>query len=492
VFNSVSGTYSGVVAVNGTATFSGIVLDTAGSYTFTATDSTRTLPTVTSSPPTVISPAKATQLVFSAQPPASIPATSTFGVGVSIEDAYGNVETSDTNSVVLSLGTNFCNGSLTGTTTEAAVSGRATFSNLQVVTACTGYQLMAIDGTDSLTSPLSNPFTITAAAATKLVFIEGPTNTTAGVAISPAVTVQAEDQYNNAVGDGGASVVMTVHSGPGGFTGSTTSVPSTSGGLATFSNLVLDTAGNYTITASSSPLTPVTSGSFTVTVGPAYAINVVSGTPQSTTQGQAFANPLVVKVTDQYNNPVSGASVKFTAPSSGASGTFSNSLDTITAPTLSDGTLSEGFTANDTGGPYTVTATTGTLTPADFSLLNGMNFSISGNTSTAFVPGMTQSVDLSITNPNPSSDELTVGSSSLSLVVTPDVGHSGCQSSWFTLNPGSWSVTVQGGTTKSLTDLLVATGNLPTVTMTDTNTDQDACEGANLSLHWSANGNGAP
>ena len=83
-------------------------------------------------------------------------------------------------------------------------------------------------------------------------------------------------------------------------------------------------------------------------------------------------------------------------------------------------------------------------------------------------------------------------SSSLSLVVTPDAGHSGCQASWFTLNQGSWSVSVQGGTTESLTDLGVATGNLPTVTMTDTTTNQDACKGASLTLHWSANGNGAP
>ena len=50
---------------------------------------------------------------------------------------------------------------------------------------------------------------------------------------------------------------------------------------------------------------------------------------------------------------------------------------------------------------------------------------------------------------------------------------------------------VQGGTTESLTALGVAAGNLPAVTMTDTATDQDACKGANLTLHWSANGNGA-
>jgi hypothetical protein len=468
----------------------------AGTPTITAKSGTLTPGTQVET----ITPAKASQLVFSTQPPSTpIPVTSTFGVGVSIEDAYGNVETSDTHSVAVNLATDPCNGSLTGTISKVAVAGVATFSNLQIVTACAGYQLMAMDGSDSLTSPLSNPFTIAAGQATQLMFIEGPTSTTAGVAISPAVTVQAEDQYNNSVSDGGATITITVHSGPGGFTGSTASVPTTSGGLATFSNLVLDTAGNYTIAASSSPLAPVTSGSFTVSVGPAYGINVVSGTPQSATQGQAFAAPLMVRVTDAYGNPESGASVAFAAPSSGASGTFATCTSnnafftTCVVTTNSSGVAtSSTFTANHTGDPYTVTATTGPLTPADFSLLNGMDFSISGNALTAFVPGTTQSVDLSVTNPNPSSDGLTVASSSLSLTVAPDAAHAGCQSSWFTLNQGSWSVTVQGGSTELLSDLGVAAGNLPTVTMTNTNTDQDACEGATLSLRWSATGNGAP
>jgi len=615
-FNSVSGTYTSVAALNGTATFSGIVLDTAGSYTFTATDTTRSLPTVTSAPPTVIIPAKASQLVFSTQPPASTAATSTFGVALTIEDAYGNIETTDDNNVALNLATDPCDGSLTGTTTEAAVSGRATFSNLQVVTACAGYQLMAIDGTDSLTSPLSNLFSITAATPAQLVYNpEPPTLGTAGSTLT-SFSVSVEDTYGNTETTGtGASDAITLSLATKPTGGAFNSVSGTYSGVAalngtaTFSGVVLDTAGSYTFTATDSTTTlptvtstpptvigaamptelvydpePPTTGtagstltSFSVSVedtygniettgtgasdaitlslateptggafnsatgtytavaavngtanfsgivldtagsytfsaidstrtlptvtstpptvinhGTPYAITVVSGNNQSTTQGVGFANPLVVKVTDQYHNPVSGASVKFGAPSSGASGTFSNSSDIITAPSLSDGTLSEGFTANDTGGPYTVTATAGALTAADFSLLNGMNFSITGNTSTAFTPGMTQSVDLSITNPNPSSDELTLNSSSLSLVVTPDAGHSGCQASWFTLNQGSWSVSAQGGTTEALSDLSVAPGNLPTVTMTDTNTDQDACKGATLSLHWSANGNGAP
>jgi len=396
-FNSASGTYTNVAAVNGTATFSSVVLDTAGSYTFTASDTTRTLPTVTSTPPTVISPTTPSKLVYNPEPPTTGTAGSTLAsFSVSVEDTYGNIETTGnpgaSDAITLSLATNPAGGVFN--------SASSTYTNVAAVK-----------------------------------------------------------------------------------------------GTATFSSVVLDTAGSYTFTATDSThtLPTVTSTPPTViNVGTPYAITVVSGNNQSATQGVGFASPLVVKVTDQENNPVSGASVKFMAPSSGASGTFSNSSNTITAPTLSDGTLSEGFTANGTGGGYTVTATSGTLTAADFSLLNGMDFSISGNASAAFYPGTTQSVDLSITNPNPSSDDLTVDSSSLSLVVTPDGGHAGCQGSWFTLNKGSWSVNVQGGTTESLTDLGVATGSLPSVTMTDTTTNQDACKGASLTLHWSADGNGAP
>ena len=42
-------------ASGGVATFSSTILDTAGSYTFTATDGSRSITTATSTPPTVIS-----------------------------------------------------------------------------------------------------------------------------------------------------------------------------------------------------------------------------------------------------------------------------------------------------------------------------------------------------------------------------------------------------------------------------------------------------
>ncbi len=102
---------------------------------------------------------------------------------------------------------------------------------------------------------------------------------------------------------------------------------------------------------------------------PAAAITAVSGGGQSTIIGQAFANPLTVNVTDASNNPVSGVTVTFSAPTSGASATPSST----TATTDSSGNASVTATANGIASStaYTVSATvTGVTTPATFSLTN--------------------------------------------------------------------------------------------------------------------------
>jgi len=95
-------------------------------------------------------------------------------------------------------------------------------------------------------------------------------------------------------------------------------------------------------------------------------------TPQSVAVNTAVANPLSVTVQDAAGNPVPGVSVTFTAPASGASGTFSDSTNTITVTTNAAGVASAGsFTANTVnGGPYTVTATATGLSSVNFDLTN--------------------------------------------------------------------------------------------------------------------------
>jgi hypothetical protein len=116
-----------------------------------------------------------------------------------------------------------------------------------------------------------------------------------------------------------------------------------------------------------------TPASFSLTNGTPVAATVTatSGTPQSATVSTAFGAPLVVTVLDSGSNPVSGVTVTFTAPSSGASGTFAGGVNTAT--TNSSGVATSAvFTANATaGGPYTVTASvSGVATPANFLLTN--------------------------------------------------------------------------------------------------------------------------
>jgi outer membrane protein assembly factor BamB len=99
--------------------------------------------------------------------------------------------------------------------------------------------------------------------------------------------------------------------------------------------------------------------------------NATAGTPQSAVIKTTFGT-LQVKVTES-GNPVSGMTVRFTAPASGASGTFTGGISTTTATTDASGVATAPiFSANGiAGGPYTVTASLPGGSPsATFALTN--------------------------------------------------------------------------------------------------------------------------
>src|SRR5262249_15030490 len=144
------------------------------------------------------------------------------------------------------------------TVSAAAVNGVATFSNL-VINAGGSYTLAASDGT--LTGATSNSFAITAAAvAAKLAFVQQPSNATAGSTITPPVTVAVRDAFGNTVTSNTSTVTLTLSSGADAGGGSTISAAAANG-VATFSGLVINAAGTYTLTASDGTLTSATSNS---------------------------------------------------------------------------------------------------------------------------------------------------------------------------------------------------------------------------------------
>ena len=130
--------------------------------------------------------------------------------------------------------------------------------------------------------------------------------------------------------------------------------------------------GADTVTASVAGVTATTSFNLTNTSGAPASITATSGSLQDATVGTAFAAPLVVTVVDSNQYPVSGASVTFTAPATGASGTFANGTPTEADTTDASGmATSSKFTADSMAGAYTVTAAVaGVATTANFTLTN--------------------------------------------------------------------------------------------------------------------------
>jgi hypothetical protein len=151
-------------AVAGVATFDNLSVNKSGSgYTL---DASATSLTSARSSAFTIAPGAAAKLAFTIQP-SGVAQTAAIApaVRVSVRDANDNTVTSATNSVTLAItgGTGTAGAVLGGTVTRAAVSGVATFDNLSVDLAGTGYTLTATAG--SLPAATSTAFSVTATVA---------------------------------------------------------------------------------------------------------------------------------------------------------------------------------------------------------------------------------------------------------------------------------------------------------------------------------------
>src|SRR5579872_1210660 len=181
---------------------------------------------------------------------------------------------------------------------------------------------------------------------------------------------------SNGAPETGVPVTFTApSSGPSGTfrNGTTTETDTTgAGGVAISSILAANTRpGAYAVTAvAAGDPTPI-HFSLTNTTVSAPNVTAAGGTGQSTVTGTAFGAPLSVVVMSN-GSPAGGISVIFTAPASGASGTFTNGTAIETETTGSNGVaVSSAFTANKTQGTYAVTATAaGDPIPAQFDLTN--------------------------------------------------------------------------------------------------------------------------
>jgi adhesin/invasin len=488
---------SGPVTVSaGVATFTCSLNKAGAGYALGATSSPAH-GSVTGNTFTIVA-GSASQLVFTSQPPAGTAASSVFATTVSIEDPYGNVVTGDTHTVALSLATNPCGATLAGTTSRAATGGVASFTSLQITKACVGYTLKATDASDGPLTATSAPFAITPATVSKLVFTTQPPASAADNATF-AVAVTIEDLYGNVETGDTHSLVVSLGTNPCAGTLVGGGARAAVAGVATYPALQVATVcTGYTLTVSDVADGPLltTSNAFAITGAAASAVGVSSGSPQFTTVHTAFGSPLVAKVTDALGNPVAGVQVTFAAPASGPSGTFGTcaggnptAATCVVASNASGLATASVMTANGTAGAYAVTGTaTGVSTPASFSLINSANFTIAGDASPSLLPGATKSLNLVFTNPNPS--PITIAAGGVTITISSSVAGCPATPNFAVVHGLTASATVPATATRSLSDLGIPAANWPVVAMVETHTDQDACQGTVLTLHYTGSATG--
>ena len=146
-----------------------------------------------------------------------------------------------------------------------------------------------------------------------LIFTMQPTGGIAGLAgvgLRPvAVTVLDED--GNTVTSARTSITVRLGNNPGGGTLSGTVTIAAVNGVATFSDLRLDTSGvGYTLVAEATGLSRATSSPFKVTFAPAKLVFRVQ--PSSTAPGEAIAPAVQVAVLDVEGNTVESVSTSVT------------------------------------------------------------------------------------------------------------------------------------------------------------------------------------
>ena len=221
------------------------------------------------------------------------------------------------------------------------------------ITASSTVQAIAIlQGSSSAVA--SSMLTITPAhPPAKLAFVQQPSNSLAGVAISPAVQVAVQDANGNVVTGATNPVTLALTSGTG-LVGTLT--VTAQNGVAAFSNLSLSSAGTYTLSATSSGLTSATSASFTIVV-PVKLAFVVQ--PSNALTGATISPPIQVAVQDATGNTVTAATAPVTVALTSGTGLGG----TLTVTPQNGVAIFSNLTAS-AAGTYTLSATSSGLTSA--------------------------------------------------------------------------------------------------------------------------------
>lgn len=306
-FNTSTGALTGTPNTVATATaFTITATNTAGSATQTFTLTVTAAVAIFTQP---IGGANATAL--STQPV------------VQVVDGSGNAIASFTSNVVATIASG--TGTLSGTTTVAAVAGVATFTNLVITGTAGAFTLRFTPA--GLTAVTSNTLTFTAGAASGYLVSSSSNSPAAGSAVT--ISAQLSDVSGNAVNTAGKTVTWSKSNANGSFATATSTT--NAAGIATVSFTVHTvSATSTTVTATSSTPTLTGTGSTITTVAGAASKIVVFQSAYPTRI--LFQTQPSFRIQDAFSNNVLTSSATITAAlTGGTGGTIQGNLTAVTA-----------------------------------------------------------------------------------------------------------------------------------------------------------------
>ncbi|MDZ7771878.1 MAG: cellulose binding domain-containing protein [Balneolaceae bacterium] len=299
-----SGTLTRTTNSSGVITFSGLVITAAASGYKIVFDAAASGVANKESNTFTVNPAAASTATITTQPGESVTTGSVEGPpAVKITDTYGNPISGVNVTVSETGGYTFDAGTLTRATGS---NGIATFNDLEIHSAASGYQLTFEPAPGSVSSLNSNTFTVVEPAGSMTIDAE-PGQTTAGQTLSPAPSVTLVDGQDNPL----QGVNITVSVNQNSFASGTVTVQTNSSGVATFSDLVIEAAASgYQITfdADETGVPNVVTSSFEVVAANATALNITTQ-PANTETGNTLEGPPAVVLTDNFGNPVQGTNI---------------------------------------------------------------------------------------------------------------------------------------------------------------------------------------
>jgi hypothetical protein len=308
----------------GTYSFNDFNFTESGSYvirTKIIDSSFQTVVLIESSTITVVSlaPAVATTLITTQQP-TNVEVDTDISPPITVEfrDQYGLLFPSTGLITVETLGTGNLSSVNDPTLIISAIGGVATFSDLQIDTAESGVKLNFTSGTLVDTS---TAFNVTDALKI-LAITEQPTAAIINTPITPPVIIQLKDQFGV---DIGGSDTVTASIFPFGILTGTTSVNAIAG-EAIFTNLRVNSVGEYSILFSSPGFNFISSDNFDNT--PVVGSMAIVQQPTDTLINVGVQPPITVQLKDQFgvDIEVSGTTIVLDATNSINTGTVGTSV----------------------------------------------------------------------------------------------------------------------------------------------------------------------